>query len=59
MHGERATPLFAINPKSQIEVFSADAPPAVGAGWTVIALIDPSQETEEEVVTKRSVAQAA
>lgn len=59
MHGERATPLFAINPKSQIEVFSAEAPPAVGAGWTVIALIDPSLETAEEVVTRRGVAQPA
>lgn len=40
MHGERATLLFAITPKGQLEVFSAEAPLEPGPGWTVIALVD-------------------
>jgi len=44
MHGERATLLFAIDPKGRLEVFAADTPLEPGPGWTVIALVDPAPE---------------
>ncbi len=41
MHGERATLLFALDPKGRLEVFTSDTPIAPAAGWTLLALIDP------------------
>ena len=41
MHGERATPLFALDPKGRLEVFTAEAPLEPGAGWGLLALVDP------------------
>jgi hypothetical protein len=41
MHGERATPLFALDPKGRLEVFTAEAPLEPGAGWSLLALVDP------------------
>lgn len=41
MHGGRATPLFALDPKGRLEVFSTESAPEPGPGWAVIALIDP------------------
>ena len=41
VHGENAVPLFAVSPKGRVEVFSSEAAPPVGAGWAIVALIDP------------------
>lgn len=41
VHGERAVPLFAVSPKGRIELFSGEAAPPVGSGWSIVALIDP------------------
>jgi CPA1 family monovalent cation:H+ antiporter len=40
-YGERATPLFAIDPKGRVEVFTDEIHFAPKAGWVVLALIDP------------------
>jgi NhaP-type Na+/H+ or K+/H+ antiporter len=40
-YGERATPLFAIDPKGRVEVFSDEHNFVPKAGWVVLALIDP------------------
>ncbi len=51
VHGDRATPLFAVDPKGNLEVFSSEYPLDPGPGWSIIALIDPdpdeSQKTRE------------
>ena len=46
MHGERATPLFAVGPKGKLEVFTAESKLEPGPGWSVIALIDPQLQEE-------------
>jgi len=40
-YGERATPLFAIDPKGRVEIFTDENNFAPKAGWVVLALIDP------------------
>jgi NhaP-type Na+/H+ or K+/H+ antiporter len=40
-HGRRAIPLFALDPKGRLEVFTAERPLEPSAGWTILALIDP------------------
>lgn len=44
MHGDRATPLFAIDPKGRLSVFTAGTRLEPGTGWSVLALIDPSPD---------------
>ncbi len=44
MYGERATPLFALDPKGRLEVFSAEYAVEPGPGWSIVALIDPDPE---------------
>ncbi len=41
LHGERATLLFALDPKRRLEIFTPETPIAPTAGWTLLALIDP------------------
>lgn len=41
LHGERATLLFALDPKGRLKIFTPEAPIAPTAGWTLLALIDP------------------
>ena len=43
MHGARATPLFALDPKGQPEVFTPETVLAPGAGWTLLCLIEPDR----------------
>ena len=43
-YGERATPLFGVDNKGRVEVFTADNLFVPKAGWTVIALLDPAPE---------------
>lgn len=39
-YGERAVPLFAIDPKGRVEVFATEAEVQPKAGWQVLALVD-------------------
>ncbi|MCZ4303679.1 sodium:proton antiporter [Zoogloeaceae bacterium G21618-S1] len=39
-YGERAVPLFAIDPKGRVEVFATEAEVQPKAGWVVLALVD-------------------
>lgn len=41
LHGARATPLLARDPKGRIDFYSADSHPEPAPGWTILALIDP------------------
>ncbi|MCB1908208.1 MAG: sodium:proton antiporter [Rhodocyclaceae bacterium] len=48
LYGERATPLFAVDPKGNLEVLAADNQRGPGPGWSIIALIDqdPAEPTK-------------
>ena len=48
MHGERATPLFAVDPKGRLEVFTAETPLEPGPGWTLLALINNGEEPTQK-----------
>ena len=37
-HGEHSLPLFAIDPKKKLHLFTADHSPETGPGWTVLIL---------------------
>ncbi|WP_323004374.1 sodium:proton antiporter [Denitromonas sp.] len=39
-YGERAVPLFAIDPKGRVEVFATETEVQPKAGWVVLALVD-------------------
>ncbi|MBT0963543.1 cation:proton antiporter [Denitromonas iodatirespirans] len=39
-YGERAVPLFAIDPKGRVEVFASETEVQPKAGWVVLALVD-------------------
>ncbi|MDZ7662043.1 sodium:proton antiporter [Thiohalophilus sp.] len=43
-YGKRATPLFAIDPRGRIQVFVVDGKLAPQADWTILSLIEPSEE---------------
>jgi hypothetical protein len=38
-HGADAWPLFLVNPKGELRVFSEDHPPTPSSGWTLVSLI--------------------
>jgi len=40
-YGDRATPLFALDPKGKVEVFTGENGVVPKAGWVVLAMIDP------------------
>ncbi|AOU96709.1 sodium:proton antiporter [Acidihalobacter yilgarnensis] len=42
-HGGRALPLFAITPKGELRVFTADSETRPGADWTILALTLPPE----------------
>ncbi|TCK18732.1 sodium/proton antiporter (CPA1 family) [Thiogranum longum] len=46
-HYGRAVPLFAINPRGKLFVYTADNNLKPTAGWTIISLIEPSPETDD------------
>lgn len=50
MHGERATLLFALDPKGRLEVFTTETPIVPAAGWTLLALIDPDPGNDPATV---------
>lgn len=58
MHGERAVPLFALDPKGKLEVFNTTMPLEPGPGWTIIALVDPAPPGERKPSTEERRAQA-
>ncbi len=45
-HDGRVVPLFAINPRGKLFVYTADNNLKPAAGWTIISLIEPSSETD-------------
>ncbi|QID18287.1 sodium:proton antiporter [Nitrogeniibacter mangrovi] len=58
-YGERATPLFAIDPKGRVEVFTDDNTFAPKAGWVVLALIDPDPAEVPKRAAKTGPARTA
>lgn len=58
VHGERATPLFAVNPKGRIEVFAAETELEPAANWSIIALIDADSNSAKADGNGTSRAQA-
>lgn len=57
-YGERATPLFAIDPKGRVEVFTDEMNFAPKAGWVVLALIDPDPAEIPKRATKTGPAKS-
>jgi hypothetical protein len=57
-YGERATPLFAIDPKGRVEVFTDEIHFAPKAGWVVLALIDPDPAEIPKRATKTGPAKS-
>ncbi|MNH37016.1 hypothetical protein D3C79_978670 [compost metagenome] len=47
LHGERATLLFARDGSGWVHVFGPDSVLKPGAGWTVVALIQPATSDSE------------
>lgn len=43
-YGNRAIPLFAIDPRGRIQVFVADGKMVPQADWTILSLIEPTEE---------------
>ncbi|HRX70271.1 MAG TPA: hypothetical protein P5329_03735, partial [Candidatus Competibacteraceae bacterium] len=41
--GEEAIPLFALDPKGMLRVFSTRETPHLDAGWTLISLLPPTE----------------
>ena len=58
VHGDRAVPLFALDPKGRLEVFNTAVPLEPGPGWTIIALVDPPPPGERKPNTEERRAQA-
>ena len=58
-YGERATPLFGVDPKGRVEVFTTENLFVPKAGWTVIALIDPSPEGNRRQAENKTASAAA
>ena len=52
-HFRRAVPLFALNPKGRILVFTPDIEIDPGPGWTLISLILPSKEEKVGELTDK------
>ncbi len=42
----RVIPLFAIDPKQRLHIFTQEAPPSPGEGWTILGLVPPAEEAE-------------
>ncbi len=57
-YGERATPLFAIDPKGRVEIFTDENNFVPKAGWVVLALIDPDPEEVPKRQPKSAQAKA-
>lgn len=48
MHGYRALPLFAIDERKKIHIFTAEHQPEPKAGWVLISLISPDKTEEHK-----------
>ncbi len=44
----RAVPLFALDPRGRLRIFTADKDLTPGAGWTMLALVAPEAEAGPE-----------
>lgn len=58
-YGERALPLFAVDPKGRVEVFATGTKVEPGPDWSVVAMVDADAdgrvaENEAEVASTRS-----
>lgn len=58
-YGERATLLFAIDPKGRVEVFTDESTVQPKAGWSVLALIDPDPGEVPKRAAKSAAAKPA
>jgi hypothetical protein len=52
-YGTRATPLFAIDPRDRIQIFVADGRMKPQAGWTILSLIQPTEEEQEKAKARK------
>ncbi|MGD8577563.1 MAG: sodium:proton antiporter [Thiohalophilus sp.] len=43
-YGKHAIPLFAIDPRGRIQLFVADGKMVPGSNWTILSLIEPTEE---------------
>jgi len=57
-YGERATPLFAIDPKGRVEIFTDENHFVPKAGWVILALIDPDPSETPKRSTKTGPAKS-
>ena len=58
-YGERAVPLFAIDPKGRVEVFATEAEVQPKPGWVVLALVDADpDEYKRPAKTEKAEAKA-
>ncbi len=55
----RAVPLFAIDPKERLHIFTADRELTPGTGWTILALILPEQQKDSLKDAKTALREGA
>ncbi len=53
-NGDRAVPLFAVDPKGRAAIFASGSEPAPAAGWSIIALLDPDAESRVQADSRQS-----
>ncbi|MGD8525893.1 MAG: sodium:proton antiporter [Thioalkalispiraceae bacterium] len=53
-YGSRAIPLFAIDPRGRIQVFVAQGKMVPQADWTILSLVEPTEEEKARAVEKAS-----
>jgi hypothetical protein len=46
-HADKTLPLFAIDPKGILHLFTTDESVAVAPGWTLVALVIPQANGDE------------
>ena len=49
---KKAIPLFALDPKQRLHIFTAEHKVKPGPDWKVLSLIEPEDEAEEPAIEK-------
>ncbi|MFV0662235.1 cation:proton antiporter [Denitromonas sp.] len=55
-YGDRAVPLFAVDPKGRVEVFATETEVQPKAGWVVLALVDADPDEYKRATAKTEAA---